>query len=951
MSGARQISIRLAIEGAEEARRKLEEFGRAGGAANETAAPSPRQEAAWNRLQLSLDGNYRAAVQYANVVDRVRQAEAAGLGTAERRNQLLEQAALAHARATQAATASNAAFEASGTAANAASGGMRNFGVIAGQAGFQVQDFATQVAMGQNALVAFGVQFAQFAGALGAGGAIAGAVVTVGILATQFIDLGTKVEGVAEAERNLQSAMVASNEIYEDAITKANRLAEARVAAARVGIEDRLTAERASLRALNAAATDMEERRAFATGRIGGGGTNDNPIVRAERERIAQQSEQISARIAALDLELSRLSGVRNGGEQFGPTGEEGNTAVIARVREEQRELEGAARAAEQAANRAERAAGRATDRMSRLGANIYEFSDVAGQTVFPAADVQAGYDRQMARLRQEDERRQRELQRAAEANERRLDSAVQSYGDSLADSTFRAIEEGAEQGKSPLESLAAGFGSILRRAASQALSNLVFQPIIRAGAEAIGFTGAASGSGSSLGSLSSLTGLSSLMPAGGLSGITSGINQFAARTLPSAFGGGYGFDAFAEAAPSTMGLGGGSFLGTLGSAAGGFAIGSTLGSFTAGGSAARQTNGMIGAGIGTAAGFLLPGGPMVWGGIGGALGGLFGPGNATNAFGFGVTASGGQLGLSGLSMTGDGAGGDQTIAAARQQVEQINAALAAAGLTVRDNNRVVTGGGDRPTDGSQSATFEEALRTFRFAASNSNVQTALDRRPDATLDQALAIAQGFGQVQAAIESLTAEPVSALTAELRQISTVFDAARASAEEYGLSQDALNRRQREAVILAETRSEAGILGGLTQRSRILGGFLETRARSTGSAQSQFGAAQSQFEAALAAARSAGTESADLSGLVQSANSLLSANAAFNGGGAQAAAVETAVRGSIVALGGQLDLPGFTDDLTGAIARAGDRQVNELQLLRNEVTGMREELRSIRLLSAA
>ncbi|MBU8543999.1 MULTISPECIES: hypothetical protein [Roseomonadaceae] len=513
-------------------------------------------------------------------------------------------------------------------------------------------------------------------------------------------------------------------------------------------------------------------------------------------------------------------------------------------------------------------------------------------------------------------------------------------------------------------QSVEGGWAATLRKLQQTAQSTVIrfgaealIRPVVASGVNALGLGSGAGGLsdllglGQTFGQATSLLGLGSgggigsllAQPIFGQAALTSSTNSALAALGPGVYG---------PAAPSALGLGGATFGQALGGIGGGFAIGSTIGGLIAGNSAARQTSAQIGAGLGAGAGFLIGGpvGGLIGGGLGGALGGVLGPGEKTNAFGYGVTAAGGQLGLSGLSTTGDGAGGDQAIAAAQQQVAQINAALAAAGLTVRDNNRAVTGGGNRPTDGSQSASFEEALRTFRFSSGNGNVQTALDRRPEATLDEALAIAQNFEAVKAAIESLTAAPVSALTAELRQIGVVFDAARASAAEYGLAQDELNRRQQEAVTLAETRSEAGLLGGLTQRSRILGGFLETRARSTGSAQSQFAAARSQFDNALAAAGAAGTESADLSGLVRSAEALLTANSAFNGGGAQAAAVEAQVRGAIIAVGGQLDLPGFTDDLTGAIYRAGERQVNELQLLRNEVTAMREELRGIRLLSA-
>jgi hypothetical protein len=58
--------------------------------------------------------------------------------------------------------------------------GLNNFKNIAGQAGFQVQDFAVQLEGGTGFLRAFGQQGSQLAGAFGPTGAIVGAVIAVG---------------------------------------------------------------------------------------------------------------------------------------------------------------------------------------------------------------------------------------------------------------------------------------------------------------------------------------------------------------------------------------------------------------------------------------------------------------------------------------------------------------------------------------------------------------------------------------------------------------------------------------------------------------------------------------------------------------------------------------------------------------------------------------------------
>ena len=66
------------------------------------------------------------------------------------------------------------------TAGTAATGSFRSFGSVAQQAGYQVGDFAVQIASGQSALVAFTQQGAQLAGFFGPGGAVLGAVLAIG---------------------------------------------------------------------------------------------------------------------------------------------------------------------------------------------------------------------------------------------------------------------------------------------------------------------------------------------------------------------------------------------------------------------------------------------------------------------------------------------------------------------------------------------------------------------------------------------------------------------------------------------------------------------------------------------------------------------------------------------------------------------------------------------------
>jgi hypothetical protein len=92
-------------------------------------------------------------------------------------------------KALDAVATSTKRTETASTAAAAAStkqaAGTSRVGTIASQAGFQVQDFAVQVAGGTSALVAMSQQAPQFLGVFGPGGAIAGALIAVGAIAAK----------------------------------------------------------------------------------------------------------------------------------------------------------------------------------------------------------------------------------------------------------------------------------------------------------------------------------------------------------------------------------------------------------------------------------------------------------------------------------------------------------------------------------------------------------------------------------------------------------------------------------------------------------------------------------------------------------------------------------------------------------------------------------------------
>ena len=160
---AKRYTFRLTSEGVEELKRDLSALGTAGDAAFNKLTQAAPQLA--NALKLAEDSAERARTKIA-------------------------------AMSTDTVTA--------GT-------GARSFGAIAQQAGFQVGDFAVQVASGQSAMRAFIQQGSQLLGFFGPWGAVIGAgVAVVGALVTSLVsfeeeakDAGKDADSFAEAQKRL----------------------------------------------------------------------------------------------------------------------------------------------------------------------------------------------------------------------------------------------------------------------------------------------------------------------------------------------------------------------------------------------------------------------------------------------------------------------------------------------------------------------------------------------------------------------------------------------------------------------------------------------------------------------------------------------------------------------------------------------------------------------------
>lgn len=207
-----------------------------------------------------------------------------------------------------------------------------------GSAGYQLQDFAVQVQGGTSALTALSQQGSQFLGVFGPAGAIAGAVLTVGILAGQLLTAKNSTDEAKDAMDAFAKAMA-------DAARDGTRLADvmARVEARFISIQEAARQQR--IRAIN---TDVQE-----LGRLG----VDATMRAANRDNDAMQSE----------ARRSFLAGQLDRGLSFTDENE---------IRREIRELDGAIQAARRDAENARAEVARLDfnrDRTSNLLRGEYE--------------------------------------------------------------------------------------------------------------------------------------------------------------------------------------------------------------------------------------------------------------------------------------------------------------------------------------------------------------------------------------------------------------------------------------------------------------------------------------------------------------------------------------------------------------------------------------------------
>jgi hypothetical protein len=246
----------------------------------------------------------------------------------------------------------------------AASGG--KLGTILQSAGYQVQDFAGQVANGTSAVTAFAQQAPQLLSVFGPAGIFAGAAIAVGAVALKFLDMGESAETAAKrAEANFKGVKE-SQESLATAIDEVNKLYQTQ--------EQRAAAAADASRKATRRKIEMSQQELITM--------NDGDV--AELAVAKRDLAQAEARIQRRDVDIFARTGSRTNDFQAG------DVSALFPLRARVAALEADISRTTEQLGRANDAAARLRDAPPATARTIYE---LGGGTVFPIDAVQPAMD------------------------------------------------------------------------------------------------------------------------------------------------------------------------------------------------------------------------------------------------------------------------------------------------------------------------------------------------------------------------------------------------------------------------------------------------------------------------------------------------------------------------------------------------------------------------------
>lgn len=604
------------------------------------------------------------------------------------------------------------------TQAEATGGAFRNVGSMIGQAGYQVQDFAVQVASGQSALTAFVQQGSQLAGIFGPAGVIVGAGLAIGGIAAQLLMAGNNAKRMGELASEATRSIITDNTTWAASLREINSLY--------------LTTAEAAAQAANAARQLRLDQAMARSGAI---------LLQQEDLGGRQSATQIALDRANRAMEDWRLTNPGLNPATLNPNSTQGQIyarlqlqlqqqqAAFDQIQNEQRRLSAAQGEAFNAIRAAENAGLLGAVEYGppgptrRPGGGSGRFQDDpnwrdpdTGLRAAPTALLQRLQTQRDAEDEKDREKRERdylrELERQEAANQRVTDRIV-DYGASAFADMF------AENGRG-FEGMMETFQKTATRTFARIAAEAVIRPLVEPIVSSLGLGSLGSGNGglSGLfgGRVSSGSASTDTSSTGGGGSLLSGLGSYVSNPIyqsgfgwfqPNYTGSIASLNAASSAVPwmipSVPEVGssgilsniGGVSLGTYAAAiGGGYMTGSMLGSYLAT-SPARQQNSQIGAGGGAMAGALAGaaiGGPAapITAVIGGLIGGLAG-GAGGSLIGPGKGFSGGDVGVAvdanGYLTLGNVGGKNWNGGDARNQtsagLESINAMLRSSGVTI----------------------------------------------------------------------------------------------------------------------------------------------------------------------------------------------------------------------------------------------------------------------------
>lgn len=208
-----------------------------------------------------------------------------------------------------------------GASVQRASGGTRNFGAVAQQAGYQIGDFASQVASGGSAVTAFIQQGSQMLGMFGMFGAVAGA--------------GLAIAGVAYQLWNASSAAENARTIFDDLNDEIERFNKEAEKLARGDVRVRARVE---MEDLGEQLRMLEEMRDAAIAQQAGGISGELPMLGLpSTSQLDDRIKELRKKIGEFDREVERREAQDMQSANIRRRGEEAVEAIEAERRARER--------------------------------------------------------------------------------------------------------------------------------------------------------------------------------------------------------------------------------------------------------------------------------------------------------------------------------------------------------------------------------------------------------------------------------------------------------------------------------------------------------------------------------------------------------------------------------------------------------------------------------------